>query len=38
MAMSSEEKFKYWLDAAQLDMRTAEAMLDKGWFSCASKR
>jgi HEPN domain-containing protein len=27
MALSSEEKFEYWLDAAKLDMRTAQAML-----------
>jgi HEPN domain-containing protein len=25
-----KKKFEYWLDAAQLDLRTAEAMLDNG--------
>ena len=30
MTMSSQDKFEYWLDAAQYDLRTAEAMLAGG--------
>jgi len=30
MAMSLQEKFEYWLDAAQYDLHTAEAMLASG--------
>ena len=30
MVMSAEEKFEYWLDVAQLDLRTAGAMLNSG--------
>jgi HEPN domain-containing protein len=36
MAMSSEEKFEYWLDAAQYDLRTANTMLnDSLWLYVA---
>ena len=31
--MESQEKFEYWLDIAQYDLKTAEAMLETGrWF------
>jgi HEPN domain-containing protein len=30
MAMSAEEKFEYWLDIAQSDLKTAESMLTVG--------
>jgi HEPN domain-containing protein len=34
--MSSEEKFEYWLDVAQYDLQTAEAMLVSGrWMYVA---
>jgi HEPN domain-containing protein len=36
MAMSSQEKFEYWLDAAQYDLQSAEAMLTTGrWLYVA---
>jgi HEPN domain-containing protein len=36
MAMSSQEKFDYWLDIAQYDLQTAEAMLTTGrWLYVA---
>jgi HEPN domain-containing protein len=36
MAMSSQEKFEYWLDIAQYDLQTAEAMLVSGrWLYVA---
>jgi HEPN domain-containing protein len=36
MTMSSEEKFEYWLDIAQYDLQTAEAMLVSGrWLYVA---
>jgi len=36
MAMSAQEKFDYWLDAAQYDLGTAKAMLDGGrWLYVA---
>ena len=31
--MNSQEKFEYWLDMAQYDLKTAQAMLETGrWF------
>jgi HEPN domain-containing protein len=36
MAMSSQEKFEYWLDIAQYDLQTAETMLVGGrWLYVA---
>ncbi|MDR0498299.1 MAG: HEPN domain-containing protein [Holophagales bacterium] len=36
MAMSSQEKFEYWLDVAQYDLRVAETMLNGGlWLYVA---
>jgi HEPN domain-containing protein len=36
MAMTSQEKFEYWLDIAQYDLQTAEAMLLSGrWLYVA---
>jgi len=36
MAMSAQEKFEYWLDIAQYDLRTAGAMLnDRLWLYVA---
>jgi HEPN domain-containing protein len=36
MAMSSQEKFDYWLDIAQYDLQTAETMLNGGrWLYVA---
>jgi HEPN domain-containing protein len=36
MAMSAQEKYEYWLDAAQYDLGTAKAMLDGGrWLYVA---
>jgi len=36
MAMSAQEKFDYWLDIAQYDLQTAEAMLTSGrWLYVA---
>ncbi|MDR2561941.1 MAG: HEPN domain-containing protein [Holophagales bacterium] len=36
MAMSAQEKYEYWLDAAQYDLETAKAMLDGGrWLYVA---
>jgi HEPN domain-containing protein len=36
MAMDSQEKFEHWLDAAEYDLQTAEAMLVAGrWLYVA---
>jgi HEPN domain-containing protein len=36
MAMSSQEKFEYWLDIAQYDLQSAETMLNGGrWLYVA---